>query len=101
MLGNMKKKRDLCNEDIYQEVADELGIPYDQVKSIIEEGQSKFTATVMKSNTFDSVRWPYAGIFKIKPKAVQIVNHVQGLNPIQREQFIKNLKDGKVYNKED
>ena len=96
----MSRKKDLCNEEIYEQVAEELGIPTSQVKSIIEEGQSKFTATVMKSNTFDSVRWPYAGIFKVKPKAVQIVNHIKGLNPIQREQFIKNLKDGKIYRKE-
>ena len=90
-------KRITCNQEIYTEVAEELGLSIKLVKSIIEEGQSKFTATVMKSNTFNNVRWPYAGIFKVKPKAVQIVNHVQGLNETQRKQFIKNLKDGKVY----
>ena len=70
-----------------QEVAEEMGISLSQVKEAVVNGQSKFTAHVMKSNTFDGVRWPFLGKFAAKVKAAQILKHMKGLNPIQKEFF--------------
>ena len=46
----------------------------------------------MRSNTFDGVRWPFLGKFTAKVKAAQILKHMKGLNPIQREFFLKRVK---------
>lgn len=79
--------------EIIKEVAKELDFPEDIVKSIYFEGLSKFTASVMKSGTFDSVRWPHFGIFKVKPKLMMIRRYQKGLNKQQRKMFIEYIKN--------
>lgn len=76
-----------ASERIMQEVAKELDVPLTMVKEVIIRGQSKFTAYVMKSNSFDGVRWPFLGKFTAKVKAAQVLKHIKGLNPIQKEFF--------------
>ena len=49
----------------------------------------------MASNTFDGVKWPYLGTFKAKHKAIQILQHMRGLSPIQKDFFLKALRAGK------
>lgn len=92
-----RRKYNTCNEDIYQRVANELGIDTTLVRSVVEEGQSKFTADVIRSKTFEGVRWPYLGAFLAKLKSIQIYNHIQGLNENQRKQFFRDLKAGKIF----
>lgn len=87
-------ERVLCNSIILKEVAKELGLKVETVKKIVNT-QSEFTKHVMESNTFDSVRWPYLGIFKSKPKEVQILSHLRGMTKEQQEQFKKEVRTGK------
>lgn len=55
----------------------------------------------MEDNTFDGVRWPYLGVFKSKPKEVQILNHLKGLTPEQQREFKQQIKDGLFRRKRD
>ena len=91
------KEKD-ATESLIKEVAEELDLPIVQVKEIILNGQSKFTASVMKSNSFDGVRWPYLGKFTAKVKAAQVLKHLKGLTPIQREFFLSR-EENKKYRK--
>lgn len=75
------------NEELYKEVALEFGFSVKQVKDIIVNGQSKFTTQIMASNTFDSVRWPYIGVFKAKIKVANILNYMKGLTKEQKKFF--------------
>ncbi len=75
-----------CNVVILKEVAEELGLSTAAVKAIID-CQSEYTAKVMASDTYDSVRWPYLGVFKSKPKEVQMINHLRGMTPEQQQEF--------------
>lgn len=87
--------RVLSNPIILKEVAVELGLKVEEVKSIIDT-QSEFTKEVMESNTYDSIRWPYLGVFRSKPKEIQILNHLKGLSKEQGEQFKKDIRTGKI-----
>lgn len=84
---NQLKEREV-SEKLMKEVAEELNLPLKSVKEVIVNGQSKFTAHIMKSNTFDGVRWPFLGKFTAKVKAAQVLKHLKGLNSIQREFFL-------------
>ena len=88
-------ERTFCNIVVMKEVADELGLPLEAVKNIISS-QSEYTKVVMESDTFDSIRWPYLGVFKSKPKEVQMINHLKGMNPEQATEFKKLVRTGKI-----
>lgn len=88
-------ERVLCNQVVLTEVARDLGLPLETVKQIII-CQSEFTKEVMESNTFDSVRWPYFGVFKSKPKEVQMINHLKGMTYEQAEDFKRKVRTGKI-----
>lgn len=79
------------NERVFAEVARELDLPVKLVKDVVMIGQSKFTAVTMADNSFDSIRWPYFGVFKAKHKVVQILQHMKGLDPDQK-QFFKDMR---------
>jgi len=79
-------ERIFCNISVLKEVAGELGLTLEQTKKIIES-QSEYTAIVMASDTYDSIRWPYLGVFKSKPKEVQMINHLRGMTPEQQKEF--------------
>lgn len=87
------KPKVICNQVAMREVANELGLDIETVKSIISS-QSYFTKQVMESNTFDSIRWPYLGIFKSKPKEVQLLNHLRGLTLEQQRDFKRRVRSG-------
>ena len=91
------KEREVSDQ-LMREVAEELNLPLKTVKEVIMNGQSKFTAYVMKSNTFDGVRWPFLGKFTAKVKAAQVLKHLKGLNSIQKEFFLSR-KENKNYKK--
>ena len=84
----MKKVGDKIpiNQELLEEVAEALDLPIKQVKEITNV-QSKFTAEIIRSNLFDSIRWPYFGTFKAKVKQANIINYMKGLTPAQRKFF--------------
>jgi len=86
------------SEKLMHEVAEEMGVPYSWVKEAVVNGQSKYTAHIMRSNSFDGVRWPYLGKFTAKIKAAQVLKHLKGLNKIQKEFFLSR-KENKNYKK--
>lgn len=94
------KTRVVCNQPVLREVATELGLHVEIVKAIVSS-QSYFTKQVMESNTFDSVRWPYFGVFKSKPKEVQILSHLRGLTPDQQRIFKQLVRSGRYKLPED
>ena len=94
----MSNKRAFCNEEIFRNVSEELGLSVKEVREIFNS-QSAFTKKVMESNTFDEIRWCYFGAFKIKPKKIQIAAHMQGLNSEAKKRFKQQLKNGEIYNK--
>lgn len=88
-------ERIYCNPTTILDVASDLGLP----KKVVEEMvncQSEYTKVVMESNTFDSIRWPFLGIFKCKPKELQIIQYLQGLTPEQAADFKKSVRTGKI-----
>lgn len=87
--------RVFCNAIIEKEVSEELGLPLHIVKKIVAT-QSEFTKNVIESGTFDSVRWGLLGVFKSKPKEVQIINHLKGMNEDQAREFRKAVRTGKI-----
>lgn len=90
-----KNERVLCNEVVMKEVAQELGVDLKVVREIIKT-QSEYTKLVMESDSYDSVRWPYLGVFKSKPKEVQMINHLRGMTPEQQEDFKKAVRTGRI-----
>lgn len=80
------QERVLCNPVAIKKVADELGLSVKEVKEMVNI-QSEFTKEVMQDNSFNSIRWPYLGIFKSKPKEIQMINHLRGMTPEQQKEF--------------
>lgn len=50
----------------------------------------------MESNTFDSVRWAYFGIFKSKPKEVQMLSYLRGMTPEQQKDFKRAVRTKQI-----
>lgn len=86
--------KETCNEELYREVAMELGTSVKTVKDVIMNGMSKCTATMITNNEFNGVRWAYLGAFRAKHKALQVLTYMKGLNPVQREFFYTSIKRG-------
>tara|TARA_R100001086_G_scaffold152454_1_gene81150 strand:+ start:1297 stop:1602 length:306 start_codon:yes stop_codon:yes gene_type:complete len=82
----MSIERKPINEELLQEIAEDIDLPVKMVKEIVNS-QSKFTAEVIRSGLFDTVRWPYFGTFKAKVKHATILNYMKGLTPEQRKFF--------------
>jgi hypothetical protein len=88
-------EKTFCNLVILKEVATELGLDFKTVKNMVDS-QSEYTKVVMESDSFDSIRWPYLGVFKSKPKEVQMINHLKGMTPEQAAEFKKLVRTGKI-----
>jgi hypothetical protein len=84
---NQEKDKEPINDELYKDVAKEFDISPKIVKDIIVNGQSKLTTSIMANNTFDSIRWPYIGVFKAKIKVANILNYMKGLTPEQKKFF--------------
>lgn len=91
----MSNQRQYCNAIIEKETALELGLPLHITKKIISS-QSEFVRTTMESGTFNNVRLCYLGSFVCKSKEIQMINHMRGLNEIQRKQFRKDVLTGRI-----
>ena len=84
-------------EEIIKEVAAELDLSYKQVRDIVINGQGAFTKQVMESDQYDSVRWPYLGIFKIKMRHMQIKHYMRGMLPMYRRLYRQQLREGYIF----
>lgn len=96
----IKHNKVICNQEVFSDVAKELGLPINIVRTVFQM-HSSFTKETMENNTFDGVRWPFLGVFKSKPKEVQVLNHLKGLTPEQQVIFKQELKEGKYKAKRD
>jgi hypothetical protein len=99
-MSNKSRTKIVCNTVVTKEVSTELGLPLETVKAVVSS-QSYFTKQVMESGTYDSVRWPYLGIFKSKPKEVQMISHLKGMTPEQQKEFKIAVRRGLLKLKED
>ncbi len=84
-------------DDIMKEISADLNIPYNVVRDVVINGQSAFTKKVIESGTFHSVRWRFLGLFKVKPRNVQIKKFMRGVDPSQRFIYRKLIKQGKFF----
>lgn len=85
----------IANNVVLREVAQELGLPLKDVQEIVNS-QSEFTKLIIESGSWDSIRWPYLGIFKCKTKELQMINYLKGLTPAQQIEFKKAVRTGKI-----
>jgi hypothetical protein len=97
-MKSQSKKRTTCNQEVFVEVAKELGLSPQVVKEIFNSF-SAFTRSTMESNTFDGVRWPFLGVFKSKPIEVQVLNQLRGITPEEQKQFKQAVRSGKYKRK--
>jgi hypothetical protein len=88
-------ERLFCNNLITKEVALELGLTLEIVRQIINV-QSEYTKEVIESSTFDSIRWPYLGVFKSKPKEIMMINYIKGMTPDQAKEFKHAVRTGRI-----
>lgn len=88
-------ERVICNEVIMKEVSHELGLDMKTVRAIMA-CQSEYTASIMSSGSFDHIRLPYLGVFKSKPKEIQMINHLQGMTPEQQASFKHAVRTKKI-----
>lgn len=95
---NRKKGTKLrtVEEEIYKEVAEQLELPVSLVRDMVENGQSAYTASIMKASTFESVRWRKFGCFEANPYKAMISSNLKGMDPIQTELFCKQIAKGNV-----
>jgi hypothetical protein len=80
-----------------KEVAEELQIPYNQVRDIVIGGQSAFTKHTMECEEFNSIRWPNFGTFRVKPYNVMVKKQMHGLEGIYRKLYRIQIKNGNVF----
>lgn len=59
-----------CNEELYEETAEELDISISLVKEIVH-ANSQFIRRVIETGGFENVILPYLGKVKSKPRSVQ------------------------------
>lgn len=90
-IGNTKMIT--CEEDVMKDVAEELGVDIDQVRDIVVGGQSEFTATAIRSQVLENVRWPYFGTFKIKATVMQKMVYYRGINKDFMNWFSNAIKE--------
>lgn len=63
------------NDEIYKEIAKELGIHRDKVEEMCR-AQFEFISNTMEEGQFKAVRLPYMGIFRCKPERLKKLGYV-------------------------
>jgi nucleoid DNA-binding protein len=59
----INENKRVANEDILEEVAEELGLPPDLVREVVDS-QFSYTGRVIKMGNFENIIIPYLGKFK-------------------------------------
>lgn len=67
--------RKICNEEIYDEIAEEEDLSPQLVKEILT-AHSSFTITIVKIGAFESVIFPYLGKVKAKLRAIKHITNM-------------------------
>lgn len=65
----INKEKKYCNKEVYEEVAEKLGITPELVEEIYN-AQSEFAAKIVRRGGFESITFPYLGKIKAKLRAV-------------------------------
>lgn len=86
-------------DEVLKEVAEEMGMPYNQVRDIVINGQSGFTKHIMESDGLGSVRWPKIGLFKLKEKHMMVKKHMYGMPDISRKIYREVIKNNSPFKK--
>lgn len=68
------------NDEIYKEVAKELGIHRDKVEEACR-AQFEFVSELMEEGAYRAIRLPYLGIFRCKPERLKKLGYVSDVNP--------------------
>ncbi len=84
-------------EEIMKEMSADMNIPFNTIRDVVIGGQSAFTKHTMESGEFNNVRWPKFGIFKVKPRYVQIKHFMRGVKPEQRFIYRELIKRGTIF----
>jgi hypothetical protein len=66
----INEEKRYCNEQVIQEIAANLDLSYDLVKSVVD-AQSKFTSNIIKGGGLETIVMPYLGKFKVSPTKIQ------------------------------
>lgn len=80
----MEQPPKTCNEDLYQEVAEELEISPSRVREAVTF-MSKFIAEEIKSEKMENIYIPYFGKFKVRVKYIQLVNEMGIVKGVPRK----------------
>ncbi len=67
----------ICNQELYDEVARELNISSDEVEKIVK-AQSQYTRHIIEVGKFEGIRYVYLGKIAAKTRKVQQLNQAQG-----------------------
>lgn len=89
-------RRNRVEKEIMKEVAEELDLPFSIVEDMVINGQSAYTVYVIRTNNFESIRWPLLGLFRVKMLKLIIKNYSQGMDKVQKELFLNQVKQGNV-----
>lgn len=74
------EKQQTVNQEIYQRVSLELGIPVEVIQEVAGY-QGKYTVSVMETGMFETIMWPYLGKIAAPPTKVQNKNDKVGRTP--------------------
>jgi len=66
----MSKGGEIDRNEIYKDIANDLGIPKDKVEEVVRH-EFKFVKKVMEKGNFNSVRLPRFGIFEVNEKRLK------------------------------
>jgi len=67
---NLTSNAKVVNQELYEEVADEIGVDEKLVQEVVN-AHSKFTAKIVRVGAFEGVIMPYLGKIKVNPYKVQ------------------------------
>jgi hypothetical protein len=90
----IEKNKGFCNDIVTEEVSAELGLSTAFINDIIKNGQSAFIKETIHRGAFQAIRIVYLGKLAVKPKRVQVMNHLNGLDEQQRENFNNAARQG-------
>lgn len=88
-----RRTRLSCNELCIKDVSEELGLSRVIIRGIVSS-QFEYVKNMIESNTYDSVRLGYLGVFRCKVKEVQILNYLRGMTKEQQEVFKQQVRAG-------
>lgn len=63
-------EKNICNETLYEEVSEELGVSYTLVKEVVKS-HSEFILRSIERGAFESITLPYLGKLKANLRSVQ------------------------------